>query len=204
MVRLLKYVVIAVVVTVSLVVLLLIPLVATGTVRTYAMPDWMMEPTMHCARPEPSCKGSRKDRLLVVTRFLNHDQADILVHHASPAVERECGASSGPYVRRIVGLSGETIRTRFDAEGVPFERLHVDGREHVLVDGRELEEPYLDEDRAMFDIDRTFRIPAGHYFVMGDNRLFSCDSREYGPIDGADIVGEVVFTYWPPNRISFR
>ena len=181
------------------IVLLMILLVATGTVKTYAMPNWMMEPTMHCARPAPACEGSHKDRFLVVTRFLDHDRGDIIVHEASPNVERECGAS-GTYVRRIVGLPGETIRTRHVAGP---ERPYA-GRERLFVDGRELEEPYLDEDRPTFGLDKTFRIPAGRHFVMGDNRLFSCDSRDHGPIDGADIVGEVILTYWPPNRISFR
>jgi len=62
------------------IVLLMILLVATGTVKTYAMPNWMMEPTMHCARPAPACEGSHKDRFLVVTRFLDHDRGDIIVH----------------------------------------------------------------------------------------------------------------------------
>ena len=183
-------------------VLVLVPLLATGTVKTYAMPNWMMEPTVHCGRPEPLCEGSRKDRLLVVTRFLDLNRGDIVVYEASPAVERRCGAS-GPYVRRIVGLPGETIQTRFIRPREP-ERVYIDGRERVFVDGRELEESYLDEDRAMFDVDKTFRIPMGRYFVMGDNRLFSCDSRRHGAITRADIVGEVVLTYWPPGRISFR
>jgi signal peptidase I len=42
------------------------------------------------------------------------------------------------------------------------------------------------------------------YFMMGDNRAQSCDSREWGPVPRKNLIGEVFAVYWPPNRIGFR
>jgi len=49
-----------------------------------------------------------------------------------------------------------------------------------------------------------FKIPKGDYFMMGDNRIQSCDSREWGPVPRKNLIGEVFFVYWPPQRIGFR
>jgi signal peptidase I len=47
-------------------------------------------------------------------------------------------------------------------------------------------------------------VPAGDYFFMGDNRNESCDSRTWGSVPRKNLIGEVFFVYWPPNRIGFR
>jgi signal peptidase I len=47
-------------------------------------------------------------------------------------------------------------------------------------------------------------VPQGEYFFMGDNRAQSCDSRVWGAVPRANLIGEVFFVYWPPNRIGFR
>jgi signal peptidase I len=76
-------------------------------------------------------------------------------------------------LRRVVGLPGETISAR-------------DGR--VVVDSRALSEPYLP--RGTFSPEfKAVRIPAGHYFVLGDDRRTALDSRRFGPVSRTDIVG---------------
>ena len=90
-------------------------------------------------------------------------------------------------IKRIVGLPGETIGAQ-------------DG--FVVVDGRRLLEPYLHDDVVTDDFGPT-TIPAGHVFVMGDNRGNSKDSRVIGTIDVDTIVGRAIARIWPPDRRAF-
>ena len=82
--------------------------------------------------------------------------------------------------------------------------IREERRGYVYVDGRRLDEQYVRPDRRD---DRTIsprRVPERSYIGLGDNRSQSCDSREWGPIPRKNVVGKIVVTYWPPNRISFR
>ncbi len=92
---------------------------------------------------------------------------------------------SQPLIKRIVGLPGETIA------------IH-DGR--VYIDGQPLDEPYLA--RPTHGFLPPTRIPPLHYFVLGDNRDASSDSRSFGPVSKDDIVGRAIFRYWPPTQIG--
>lgn len=97
------------------------------------------------------------------------------------------------FVKRIIGLPGETIQIRL-----------VQGAASVSVNGAKLEETYVSGDDSNVGPDRTFEVPGDHYFVMGDNRPRSCDSRRFGAVPKENLIGEVVVTLWPPQRISFR
>jgi signal peptidase I len=160
-------------------------------VNPYRIPSSSMEPTLHCAEPEDGCAARFSDRVLA-NRFIYHfkepERGDIIVFDTPPEAEVRCGAG-GTFVKRLVGLPGERIAAR-------------DGM--ISIDGEPLEEPYLDGGRRD---DATFRerpIPEGHYFMMGDNRGQSCDSRMWGAVPEDNIIGEVFAVYWPPQRIDIR
>jgi len=85
------------------------------------------------------------------------------------------------YIKRVIGLPGETIEI---SNGV------------VYVDGRLLDEPYAARSSRSYP---ALRLGADEYFVMGDNRGNSTDSRDFGPIRPDDIVGRAWIVYWPPT-----
>jgi signal peptidase I len=163
-----------------------------GGVRAYAIPSSAMEPTLRCSRPGAGCEGAHDDRVLVLTWGASYERGDIVAFRAPPAAETKCGIG-GTFVKRVIGLPGETVEIRL-RRGAAF----------VYVDGRELEEPYVDIRRRDIGPEESFRVPEGSYFVLGDNRAQSCDSRIYGPVSREHLVGELFLTYWPANRISFR
>ena len=93
--------------------------------------------------------------------------------------------ASIPYIKRIIGLPNETIEIKDGA---------------TYIDGARLEEPYLQE-----PMDQPFEavtIPPDHYFVMGDNRCVSADSRSWGAVPRENIIGKAWLRYWPLDRIG--
>ena len=90
-------------------------------------------------------------------------------------------------LKRVVGLPGEVLAVR-DAV------LHVDGRP--------VDEPYVDHEVIDAYYSRTFEVPVGTVFVMGDNRGNSEDSREFGPVAVSAMQGEVLVRLWPPVRVG--
>jgi signal peptidase I len=136
------------------------------------------------------------DRVLA-NRFIYHftspKRGDIIVFDTPPAAADRCGAG-GTFVKRLVGLPGETIQIRL-----------VKGDGYVFINGKQLEEPYVQQDRRQVSSEYgPYTIPTGQYFMMGDNREASCDSREWGTVPRENLIGKVFMTYWPPNRIGFR
>jgi len=150
-----------------------------------------MEPTLHCARPGSGCEARFSDRVLA-NRFIYHfrrpERGDIIVFKTPPAAKEKCGAG-GTFVKRLIALPGETWEER---------------NGFVYINGRRLIEPYIKPGRRDAQTYPPRRIPEGRYFFMGDNRAQSCDSREWGAVPRKNIIGEVFFVYWPPNRIGFR
>ena len=92
---------------------------------------------------------------------------------------------SKDFVKRVVGLPGEVIEMK-------------DGR--VIVDGNLLDEPYLSaKDSTNKD---QLRLGEGEYYVLGDNRSHSNDSRSWGPVPEANLRGKVWMVYWPVPEIQ--
>jgi len=140
-----------------------------------------MDPTLH------GCKGCTNDRLLVnkfVYRFTEPERGDIVLFEPQQQGEKD------PLIKRVIGLPGEELELR-------------NGR--VYVNGAPLEEPYLKHDPCKPGYPKTcsfgpVTVPKDHYFMMGDNRTGSLDSRFFGPVPKDDIIGEAFVRFWPPGR----
>ena len=159
--------------------------------QPFRVPTSSMEPTLHCAKPGSGCTGSLNDRVLVakvVYRFSDPRRGEIAVFHA-PAAARVACSEGGTYLKRVIGLPGDQVSERTGT---------------FYVDGKKLDEPYL----SFYERDsvtRTWpRLGKKQYFVMGDNRIGSCDSRTWGPVPRSAFIGPVVATYWPPTRWTIR
>ncbi len=158
-------------------------------VNPYRIPSSSMEPTLHCARPDPGCESRFSDRVLACRfcyRFWNPHRGDIVVFETPKLAQIRCGAG-GTFVKRLIGLPGETWSEK-------------DG--YVYINGKKLNEPYIKPDRRDNRTMQPIKIPPGHYFMMGDNRSSSCDSREWGTVPRKNLIGKVFAIYWPPSRIS--
>ncbi|HEY7046349.1 MAG TPA: signal peptidase I [Jatrophihabitantaceae bacterium] len=150
-------------------------------VEPFWIPSESMEPTLH------GCSGCNNDRLLV-DKLSYHLHAvhrgDVVVFHRPPGVE----AAESVLIKRVIGLPGETVSGH-------------DGK--VWIGSRPLEESYVNpvcHGTADFS---PVRVPAGRYFMMGDNRCDSNDSRVFGPIPKSSIIGRAFLIIWPLSRIHW-
>jgi signal peptidase I len=169
--------------------LALVLFVKTEVANPYRIPSSSMEPTLHCARPAAGCEAGLSDRVLAnrfIYRFRSPKRGEIVVFDAPQNAARLC-EGGGVYVKRLIGLPGDSVSEKSG---------------YVYVNGRKLDEPYVQpEDRDTRTA--TFgRVPDGEYFMMGDNRASSCDSRTWGFVPRGNLIGPVFATYWPPQRIG--
>jgi signal peptidase I len=164
-------------------------------VNPYRIPSSSMEPTLHCAKPASGCEARFSDRVLAnrfIYRFRDPKRGEIVVFKTPPAARARCGAG-GTFVKRLIGLPGDRLELR-----------SIGGLSYVFINGKKLNEPYIGLNRRDSRGPETFPVPEGQFFMMGDNRSQSCDSREWGTVPRANLIGKVFATYWPPNRISVR
>ena len=161
----------------------------TAVAQPFRVPTSSMAPTLECARSasDSGCTASFNDRVIVakfVYDFRNPKRGDIAVFHAPLAAATDCG-EGGDYLKRVIGLPGDIVSEQ-------------DG--YVYVDGRKLAEPYVKANERDTITKIWPQLGPGEYFMMGDNRDASCDSRTWGPVARSAFIGPVVATYWPPNR----
>ncbi len=91
------------------------------------------------------------------------------------------------FIKRIVGLPNEVIKFS-DCQ--------------VYINGSILTEPYIKPDICTRSDNKDVKIPASYYYVMGDNRENSSDSRVFGPIPQSSIVGKVILRFWPLEKFG--
>jgi signal peptidase I len=121
---------------------------------------------------------------IFINKFVYHfesiSRGDIVVFHypLDP---------SASYIKRVIGVAGDRIQID-------------DGR--VYVNGKLVPEPYIPESYDDFRSYPETVVPQGSYFVLGDHRNMSKDSRDFGPVDGKYIYGKAVFAYWPMDKMG--
>jgi signal peptidase I len=137
-----------------------------------------MEPTLHCAKPAPGCESTTADELDQVPDD-TLERGDIIAFRVPARAEAACGGfgETRLWVKRLIGLPGEHWSI---SKGV------------VYIDGRRLREPYISAKRRDLLSFAGGRIPKAKYFVLGDNRRVSCDSRLWGYMPAKDVVAHVV------------
>ena len=165
---------------------LLAGLVRAFVFQTFWIPSASMVPTLGVY-----------DRILVQKAFYTwHDvrEGDIVVF-SHPPLDNCPGPQGGDLVKRVIALPGQTIYSSGN---------------NIYVNGRLLAEPYLPNDDPLglsipdASSEHPYRVPPGDFYVLGDNRSDSCDSRYWGPIKGSSIVGKVVLVWWHNSHPEFR
>ena len=171
-------------------------LIQAFLLKPYRIPSESMEPTLDV--------GQR----VLVSRFNYHfsdpDKLDVVVFHPPKGADSNtCGAEKSPdqacpkptserdsvnFIKRIVAGPGDTLAIR---EG------------HAIVNGQRQKDDFTRPCApGTCNFPRPIKIPPGHFFMMGDNRGASDDSRFWGPVPEKWIIGQAFFTYWPPDRIG--
>lgn len=151
-------------------------------VQTFFIPSTSMSPTLQV--------GDR----IVVDKLAYHlhgvGRGDIIVFNAPKAVATDCATTDTVLVKRVIGLPGETISDRNDI---------------VYINGKPLAEPWLpkNDPNTKTTPFPPYHIPKNNYFVMGDNRTGSCDSRYWGTVTRSEIIGKADLRIWPISRIAF-
>jgi signal peptidase I len=172
-------------------------LIQAFLVKPYRIPSESMEPTLDV--------GQRVLVSRVNYKFSDPDRGDIVVFHPPKGAESNaCGVDHAEnelcprptpqrddvnFIKRIVAVAGDTLAVR-------------DG--HAIVNGKVQDGD--DDVRSCApgtcNFPNPIKIPRGHFFMMGDNRGASDDSRFWGPVPEDWIIGQAFATYWPPRRIG--
>lgn len=124
------------------------------------------------------------------------DSGDNLLGQKMPCPKGLPGEHTENFIKRVIGMPGDRLKII---------------RGHAYINGKQLKEPYVNPENGCdepdtFSSDCTFSleitVPPGSYYMLGDNRNASADSRYWGAVPADNIVGEAFGTYWPPNRIG--
>lgn len=123
-------------------------------------------------------------------RFGKPERGDVVVFHAPPSAN--CPPGTGcDFIKRVIAVPGETVEIK---------------NNKFFVNSKQLDEDYLPESFSTnagdYIRNRSATMGVDEYFVVGDNRSYSSDSRAWGPIDKSLIIGKAFFRYWPPETMG--
>ena len=128
------------------------------------------------------------DRLVIEKisyRFTSPKFGDIVVFQPPPELQRRGYSQDQAFIKRIIGTPGDTLKID-------------DGK--VYLNGNILQEDYIKE--PPLQAFQLVRVPQNQYFMMGDNRNDSNDSRYWGFLPKKNMIGKAIFRFWPPGRIG--
>jgi signal peptidase I len=145
-------------------------------VQTFFVPTGSMLPTLQIY-----------DRILVLKVGYTIHRGDIVVFRQPPKDTTDLDHED--LVKRVIGLPGETISSNGNT---------------VYINGKPLAEPWLPKGTVLGQPIATQTIPQGDYFMMGDNRSESDDSRDWGPLPARLIIGKVLVVIWRHGRPAFH
>jgi signal peptidase I len=192
----------------SLIELVLTVVVAVGlalliqafVVKPYRIPSGSMLPTLQI------------NQRVLTNRLISHPSVgDVVVFHPPHGADlgngicqnpQEGGGHSAPCDAPTPTQSSQTFIKR--VVGGPGDRISItDG--HVTRNGVREQDPYIVDcgGGPNCNFRKAIVVPPGDYFMMGDNRGASDDSRFWGPVPDKWVIGVAFFTYWPPSRIGF-
>jgi signal peptidase I len=173
-------------------------LIQAFLVKPYRIPSESMVPTLKV--------GQRVLVNRIGNRFSDPDVGEIVVFHPPKGASSEtCGDPNKPadqacdkptpqedsvnFIKRVVAGPGDTLAIKAG---------------HAILNGKLQKEPFIRpcQGGEQCDFPKPIKIPPGHWFMMGDNRGSSDDSRFWGPVPKSWIIGGAFATYWPPSRIG--
>jgi signal peptidase I len=179
-------------------------LIEAFVVKPYRVPSGSMLPTL-----------SLQQRILVNRLDTHPALGDVVVFHPPHGADLDSGqcadpqqgftadgnALAQPCDRALARESNQTFVKR--VVGLPGDVLQIVGG-HVIRNGKREPDTYITAcgGAAECTFSEAIRVPAGDYYMMGDNRGDSDDSRYWGPVPQRNIIGVAFFTYWPPDRIG--
>jgi len=190
-------------------------LIQAFIVKPFRIPSGSMEPTLainqrvlvdrvtdHCSDP------GRGDIVVFKPPKGADPSVDRCGNPSQPADKHPCSTptpdqSSSNFIKRVVGLPGDWIEVKRgrvylakSAKAEPPQSAFKEQNEPFInKDGN-------DADCQLCNLPKPIQVLPGHFFMMGDNRAESDDSRQWGPVPKKWIIGRAFFTYWPPDRIG--
>lgn len=124
---------------------------------------------------------------LIALKLGDVKRGDVVVFIAPPDHEKD-------FIKRIIGLPGDTIS---------LNNGYVYLNNQKLAEGKYLNSSVKTYGEGFLKDGQTITVPQDEYFVLGDNRSYSSDSRDWGFVQKNELIGESFFVYWPPSRIRF-